>query len=428
MLSLSFIREHSDVVKRAVAERRDHADVDEILRLDSERRRITVAADELKRERNETSRKIGRRELPEEEIEAMKSRTASIGDEIRESDVRIAEIDRVLNQLLLTVPNIPDPSVPIGESEDDNVEVKVWGQKPHFDFEPKEHDHLGQALGIFETRAAVQMSGSRFHTLTGKGARLSRGLTSYMLDFHVKRHGFEEVYVPYLVKRDAMVISAQLPKFEDDAYHLEREDMFLIPTGEVPLVNMLAGEAVDAERLPIKYTAATPCFRREAGAAGRDTRGLIRVHQYEKVEMVMFTRPECSGQTLELLLGYAEEMLQELGLPYHVLLMNTSDLGFGQVKKYDPEVWMPGQSLYREISSCSNLGDFQARRGNIRYRSAGEKPRFVHTLNASGLAVGRTMAALLENCQKEDGSVSLPEVLAPYVDGETVLHGSPTGV
>lgn len=421
MLSLSFIRENPDLVKKAIRERRDEADVDAILRLDSERRELTVRADDLKRKRNESSRKIGRSEVPADEVESLKSRMSRVGDEIREYDRRVAEIDQALNQLLLTVPNIPDPSVPVGSTEADNVVIKELGERSAFAFPPKTHDLLGHDLGIFETEAAVRMSGTRFHTLSAMGARLSRGLGDYMLDIHVRRHGFEELYVPYLVRREAMVVSAQLPKFEDEAYYLEREDMFLIPTGEVPLVNMLVGEIIPLDRLPVKYTTLTPCFRREAGAAGKDTRGLIRVHQYEKVELVMFVEPEKSAEALEYLLACAEAVLQELELPYHVLEMNTSDLGFGQIKKYDPEVWMPSQSVYREISSCSNLGDFQARRGNIRYVKPGAKPRLVHTLNASGLAIGRTIAALLENYQQEDGSVKLPNVLAPYVDGETLL-------
>ncbi len=417
MLSLSFIRDHPDVVRRAVAERKDEAPVDEILRLDAERRRLAVEADELKKERNEASRRIGRREVSPAEAEELKRRMGPIGDRIRELDSVLSETESMLNQLLLHVPNIPDPSVPVGDSEADNVVVKEWGRKPELNFPPKLHDEIGTALGIYDSTAAVRMAGTRFHTLTGLGARLTRALATFMLDMHVKRHGFEEAYVPYLVKREAMVVSAQLPKFEEDAYYLEKEDMFLIPTGEVPLVNLLTGETVDEVSLPIKYTASTPCFRREAGAAGRDTRGLIRVHQYEKVEMVVFTEPEKSMQALGELLGYAEAVLQELGLAYHVLEMNTSDLGFGQVKKYDPEVWMPGQDRYVEISSCSNMGDFQARRGNIRYRKSGEKPRFLHTLNGSGLAIGRTLAALLENGQQSDGSVRLPAAIVPFMGG-----------
>lgn len=419
MLSLAFIRENPDLVRRAIAERRDHADVDGILRLDAERRSITVEADRLKHEVNETSRRIGRGKIEDDELEAVKSRVRELGEQVKGLDQRRGEIDTKLSMLLLEVPNIPDPSVPVGATEADNVEIKMWGEKPAFSFQPKSHDEIGRALGIFETEAAVRMSGSRFHTLTGFGALLSRALTRFMLDMHIQKHGFQEVYVPYLVKREAMIISAQLPKFEEDAYYLESEDMFLIPTGEVPLVNMLAGEVVDGARLPVKLTTSSPCFRREAGAAGRDTRGLIRVHQYEKVEMVMFTEPEASAEALASLLHHAEAVLQALGLAYHVLEMNTSDLGFGQIKKYDPEVWMPGQQLYREISSCSNLGDFQARRGNIRYSVAGQKPRLLHTLNGSGLAVGRTLAALLENYQREDGSVVLPQALERYLGGET---------
>ncbi|HEV3312301.1 MAG TPA: serine--tRNA ligase [Chloroflexota bacterium] len=422
MLSLSFIRENPDLVKKAVEVRRDRADIDGILRLDRERRELTTEADELRRERNESSRLIGRGEVTGTELDQLKARLAAGGKRIAELDGQLVAIEEQLNRLLLEVPNIPDSDVPIGTSEADNVEIKTWGEKRQFEFDPKPHDEIGRRLGIFETEAAVAMSGTRFHSLSGLGARLSRGLTQYMLDTQVRRHGFEEVYVPYLVKREAMVISAQLPKFEDDAYYLEREDMFLIPTGEVPLVNMLAGQTVAAARLPIKLTTASPCFRREAGAAGKDTRGLIRVHQYEKVEMVMFTEPDRSAEALQALLGYAEAVLQELELPYHVLEMNTSDLGFGQTKKYDPEVWMPAQGAYREISSCSNLGDFQSRRGNIRYQKPGEKPRLVHTLNASGLAVGRTIAALLENCQQVDGSVRLPDILSHYLEGETLIR------
>lgn len=422
MVSLQFIRENPELVKQAVAQRADSAPIDQILDLDRERRQLTVEADDLKRERNETSRLVGRGGVQGAELETVKARMRSVSDRIRDLDSRLSAVEAELDQLLLQVPNIPDKSVPVGQTEADNVEVKVWGEKPQFDFKPKIHDEIGHALGILDSASAVKMSGTRFHAWRGLGAQLSRALATFMLEMHVRNHGFEELWVPYLVKREAMVISAQLPKFEDDAYRLEREDMFLIPTGEVPLVNMLAGETVDAARLPIKYTALTPCFRREAGAAGRDTRGVIRVHQYDKVEMVMFVDPETSMEALEELLRYAENVLQALGLPYHVLEMNTSDLGFGQVKKYDPEVWMPGLGEYKEISSCSNMGDFQARRGNIRYRRPGERPRLLHTLNGSGLAVGRTLAAILENGQREDGSVKLPEALVPYIGGITELR------
>lgn len=422
MLSLSFIRENSDIVRQAIADRRDSADIEGILRLDSQRRDISVKADDLKRERNEASRRIGRKDVAEQDIDALKEHMGAIGDQIREYDRQLSGIDEELNGLLLRVPNIPHASVPVGTSEDDNVVIKTWGEKPTFDFEPRAHDDIGRQLGIFHTEAAVSMSGTRFYTLSGAGARLSRALAQYMLDLHVGRHGFEEHWVPYLVKRDAMVVSGQLPKFEEEAYYIEKEDMFLIPTGEVPLVNMFAGQTVDGSKLPIKVTTASPSFRREAGAAGKDTRGMIRVHQFEKVELVMIADPDASVQAHEDLLGYAEAVLQNLQLAYQVMLVNTSDMGFGQVKQYDPEVWMPGQAVFREISSCSNMGDFQARRGGIKYSTPGQKPRFVHTLNASGLAVGRTMAALLENYQSEDGSVALPSVLAPYMGGQTELR------
>lgn len=421
MLSMAFIRDHPDLVRRAVAVRCDTAPIDEILTLDAERRTLTAEADELKRRRNESSRRIGRGEVQDQELVSLKAELAAEGERVRALDQRLATIERELDELLLAVPNIPDPSVPIGSTEADNVVVKTCGAIPTFDYSPRTHDELATALSILDVPDAVKMSGSRFYSLRGTGAQLSRAITAYMLDVHVKRHGFEELYVPYIVKRGAMVVSAQLPKFAEDAYFLESEDMYLIPTGEVPLVNMLVDETVDAARLPIKYATATPCFRREAGAAGRDTRGMIRIHQFNKVEMVMFTEPERSMEALKQLLGYAEDVLQGLELPYHVLEMNTSDLGFGQVKKYDPEVWMPGQNRYVEISSCSNMGDFQARRGNIRYRRPGGRSALVHTLNGSGLAVDRTMAAILENGQREDGSVTLPAALVPYMDGATEL-------
>jgi seryl-tRNA synthetase len=422
MLSLAFIRENPDLVKRAVALRQDSAPIDQILQLDQERRALVAEVDTLRRERNEKSRAIGRGEVQGEDLERMKAELNCVGERIRALDQRLTAIEAELNHLLLQVPNIPDPSVPVGTSEADNVVVRTWGEPRQFPFPARTHDEIGQALGIFDISDAVKMSGSRFYALRGFGAQLNRALASYMLDMHTQRHGFEEIYVPYLVKREAMVISAQLPKFEDDSYYLEQEDMFLIPTGEVPLVNMLANETVDANQLPIKYTTLTPCFRREAGAAGRETRGMIRVHQFDKVEMVMFVEPEKSMEALEELVSYAEAILQGLELPYRIVEMNTSDLGFGQVKKYDPEVWMPGQNRYVEISSCSNMGDFQARRGNIRYRRPGERARLLHTLNGSGLAVGRTLAALLENGQQEDGSVRLPAVLAPYLNGQTEIR------
>jgi seryl-tRNA synthetase len=423
MLSREFIRNNPDLVKQAVAVRCDTAPIDEIVELDAAQRKLKVESEELKSERNRISKSFADRSLSEAERIKARDRATQIRDEISELDRQIDEMETRLHDIELHVPNIPDPDVPIGTTEDDNVVRKTWGEPRTFTFPPKSHADLGESLGIFDTEDAVRMSGTRFYSLRGMGARLEHGLARFMVDIHVKEHGFREMWVPYAVKSDAMVVSAQLPKFAEEAYYLEREDMYLIPTGEVPLVNMEVGNIIESNRLPIQYTAVTPCFRREAGAAGRDTRGMVRVHQFDKVEMVVFCHPEESAEWLQRLVQFAETVLQRLELPYHVLEMNTSDLGFGQVKKYDPEVWMPSLNRYVEISSCSNMGDFQARRGKIRYRpEGGGSPQLVHTLNGSGLAVGRCMAAILENYQREDGSVEIPKAIVPYVDGVTELR------
>lgn len=422
MLSRELIRNDPDRVKRAAADRCDAAPVDEILQLDAEQRDLKGQSDTLKAERNRYSRAFGDSSLSEADRATLRRQATALRDEIADLDGRIEQLETRLHELELWVPNIPDDTVPRGSTEADNVVVRTWGQPRHFDFTPRSHADLGVALGIFDAEDAVRMSGTRFYALRDLGARLQAALARFMLDIHVREHGFREMWVPYAVKREAMIVSAQLPKFADDAYYLESEDMYLIPTGEVPLVNMEVGKILEPDDLPINYTAVTPCFRREAGAAGRDTRGMIRVHQFEKVEMVVFCRPEDSKAWLERLVGFAEVVLQRLDLPYHVLEMNTSDLGFGQVKKYDPEVWMPSLDRHVEISSCSNMGDFQARRGRIRYRpEPGASPRLVHTLNGSGLAVGRCMAAVLETYQQADGSVRLPAALVPYMDGRTEI-------
>lgn len=422
MLSRDFIRTHPDEVKRAVRERCDEAPIDEILALDSEQRRLKIEGDELKAERNRLSKSFSDKTLTVEQREEMRARATELRDRISQLDTRVTELETKLHDLELWVPNIPSADVPVGTSEEDNVVRWTWGTPRDFDFEPKSHADLGEALGIFDAADAVRMSGTRFYSLRGLGARMERALSAFMLDKHANEHGFTPCWVPYAVKSEAMVISAQLPKFAEDAYYLPGEDMYLIPTGEVPLVNMEAGKIQEADQLPILYTAATPCFRLEAGAAGRETRGMIRVHQFDKVEMVVFCKPEESMDWLRKLVGFAEDVLQRLELPYHVLEMNTSDLGFGQVKKYDPEVWMPSLNRYVEISSCSNMGDFQARRGRMRYRPApGEAPRLLHTLNASGVAIGRCMAAIWENYQREDGSIEVPKALVPYMDGTTEI-------
>lgn len=422
MLSREFIRNYPDQVKDAVAKRSDEAPIDEILALDAEQRSLKAESDTLKAERNRISKSFSGKDVSPEQRDQLRARATELRDLTVQLDSRIEELESRLGELELWVPNVPDSSVPVGATEADNVERWRWGEPRAFDFEPKSHADLGEALGIFDPRDAVAMSGTRFYALKGLGARMEQALGEFMLDLHLREHGFQECWVPYAVRREAMIISAQLPKFAEDAYYLEKEDMYLIPTGEVPLVNLEAGKILEAERLPIQYAALTPCFRREAGAAGRDTRGMIRVHQYDKVEMVVLCKPEDSMGWLQRLVKFAEEVLQRLNLPYHVLEMNTSDLGFGQIKKYDPEVWMPSLGRYVEISSCSNMGDFQARRGKIRYRPApGEAPKLVHTLNGSGVAVGRCMAAVWENYQQEDGSIHIPECLVPYMGGVTQI-------
>lgn len=418
MLSREFIRTQPERVKQAVAQRCDSAPIDEIVQLDVEQRTLKAEGDELKAERNRISKSFGDKSLDDEHRAALRAQATELRDRIAKADDRIDQLETRLHELELWVPNIPDEDVPIGTTEDDNVERWSWGTPRHFEFQPKSHADLGELLGIYATEAAVRMSGTRFHTLSGMGARMERALASFMLNLHTREHGFTETWIPYLVRSEAMVVSGQLPKFADDAYYLERDDMYLIPTAEVPLVNLNTDTILEADQLPRLHAALSPSFRKEAGAAGRDTRGLIRVHQYDKVEMVVVCRPEDSREWLDRLVKFAETVLQRLELPYHVLEMNTSDLGFGQVKKYDPEVWMPSLNRYVEISSCSNMGDFQARRGKIRYRpSPGEPARLVHTLNGSGVAVGRCLAAIWENYQQGDGSIEVPAALVPYMEG-----------
>ncbi len=418
MLSRDLIRTQPDRVKQAVAQRCDTAPIDEIVELDAEQRTLKAEGDALKAERNRISRSFGDKGLSVEQRESLRSKATGLRDLIADVDARIDQLEIRLHDLELWVPNIPDADVPLGRTEEDNVERWSWGTPRQFDFRPKSHADLGEKLRIYSTEAAVRMSGTRFHTLSGLGARMERALATFMLDIHTNEHGFTQEWIPYLVRSEAMVISGQLPKFAEDAYYLERDDMYLIPTAEVPLVNLSADTILEADQLPRLYAALSPSFRKEAGAAGRDTRGLIRVHQYDKVEMVVVCAPEDSREWLDRLVKFAETVLQRLELPYRVLEMNTSDLGFGQVKKYDPEVWMPSLNRYVEISSCSNMGDFQARRGRIRYRTApGEPARLVHTLNGSGVAVGRCLAAVWENYQRADGSIEVPASLIPYMDG-----------
>lgn len=341
----------------------------------------------------------------------------AVSDRIKALDSDLATIEEALQEIILTIPNLCDDSVPEGRDEQDNIEIKRWGQIPEFAFAPLAHWDIGEKLGILDFETASRLAGARFALLKGFGARLSRALVSFFLDLHTQRHGYTEVLPPFMVNSKAMTGTGQLPKFKEDLFKLEGWDLWLIPTAEVPVTNIFAGETVDEAELPIKYTAYTPCFRSEAGSYGKDTRGLIRQHQFEKVELVKFTRPDDSWNELESLLADAEEALQLLELPYRVISLCAGDLGFSSAKTYDIEVWLPGQSNYREISSCSNFLDFQARRAGIRYRPKGEKKsRLVHTLNGSGLAVGRTLLAVMENYQQADGSIKVPKVLEPYFD------------
>ena len=426
MLDITFVRENLDTVRHSLADRNFPADaLDKFTELDAERRRVIVEADAVNQARNESSKEIGAlmQAGRKDEAEAKKAEVAGLKDKQSALEKARDEVDSAMRDLLSGLPNIPDPDVPVGPDESANVEIRRWGTPREFEFEPKDHVDLGEALGILDFERATKISGSRFAILNGAGARLERALANFMLDVHTTQHGYTETLPPYLVNREALFGTNQLPKFEDDLFHLKGErELALIPTAEVPVTNYHAGEILDAKDLPKYYTAYSPCFRSEAGSYGRDTRGLIRQHQFEKVELVKLTLPEESEREHEGLTANAERILQLLGLPYRTVILSTGDIGFGARRTYDIEVWLPSQQTYREISSCSNCGDFQARRMNLRFRRAGgSKPEFVHTLNGSGLAIGRTWVAILENYQQADGSVTIPEVLSPYMNGiETI--------
>ncbi len=420
MLDLGFVRKNLELVERKTRLRGVELDFEEFRRIDEERRRVIREVEELKHEKNRISKEIGRAKREGKDVAELVERSRALDDRIDELDKRAKELNDELYRFLARVPNLVHDSVPVGESEEENVVVREWGEPRRFDFEPRPHWEIGERLGILDFERAAKLSGSRFVVLKGWGARLERALINFMLDLHTKEHGYTEVWPPSIVRREVMFGTGQLPKFEDDLYRIERDDMFLIPTAEVPLVNLHREETLDEEVLPLYYTAFTPCFRREAGSHGRDVRGIIRQHQFSKVELVKFTTPETSYQELEKLVGDAEEVLRRLGLPYRVVELCTGDLGFSASKTYDIEVWIPSQNTYREISSCSNCEDFQARRADIRYKPKKGKKRYVHTLNGSGVAVGRTMVAILENYQQEDGSVVIPEVLRPYMGVERI--------
>lgn len=422
MLDLNFVRENLDGVREGLRNRNFPDDaLDKFVELDTGRRRIIAEADEINRQRNSASKEIG--SLVQtgklDEAEAKKAEVAGLKERQAELEKARDDADNVMRDLLAGLPNTPAGDVPVGADELANKEVRRWGEPRDFDFEPKDHVDLGEALGILDLERATKIAGSRFAILNGAGARLERALVNFMLDVHTLEHGYTETLPPFLVNRQALFGTGQLPKFEEDLFHVKDERGFaLIPTAEVPVTNYHADEILDAKDLPKYYTAYTPCFRSEAGSYGRDTRGLIRQHQFEKVELVKLTLPENSEDEHEKLTANAERILQLLGLPYRTVVLCTGDMGFAARKTYDIEVWLPSQQTYREISSCSNCGDFQSRRMNTRFRrSGGAKPEFLHTLNGSGLAVGRTWIAIIENYQQADGSVVIPEILLPYTGG-----------
>jgi seryl-tRNA synthetase len=416
MLSREYLREHADDYRNALKNRGAQADVDRFLELDTERRRSIAAVEQLKAQRNAASQEIAALKKSKQDassqIEAMKR----VGDEIKQIDERLAGVEDELRALELLFPNVPHPSVPIGADETANRVEREWGEKPRFAFTPKPHWEIGEALGILDFDRAVKVAGARFSFLTGAGAKLNRALISFFLDRH-EAHGYTEVVPPFIVNSDSLRGTGQLPKFEEDLFKLTDRDYYLIPTAEVPVTNFHRDEILDAATLPRWYAAYSPCFRSEAGSYGKDTRGLIRQHQFEKVEIVKFAMPEASWDEHETLTADAEELLKALELPYHVVTLSTGDMGFASAKTYDIEVWLPGQDTYREIASSTNFLDFQARRANIRYKTADKKIGFVHTLNSSALPIGRTLVAILENYQQADGSVVVPAVLRPYMKG-----------
>ena len=422
MLDLNYVRDNIDTVRQALNARgADTTALDAFTTADEERRRVIAESDQLNAQRNASSREIGglMKEGKKEEAEARRAEVGALKDRISELDQLRTQAETRMHELLSTLPNIPHASVPVGTDESANVEVRRWGTAPEFSFEPKDHVDLGTALGILDLERATRLAAARFAILNGAGARLERALVNFMLDVQTREHGYLETLPPFIVNSNALFGTAQLPKFEADLFKLRDErELYLIPTAEVPVTNYHREEILDAAQLPMKWAAYTPCFRSEAGSYGRDTRGMIRQHQFEKVELVKYSLPENSYDELESLTRNAETILQKLGLHHRVMTLSTGDLGFGATKTYDIEVWLPSQNAFREISSCSNCEAFQARRAQIRFRRAGgAKPEFVHTLNGSGLAVGRTWIAVLENYQQEDGTVIIPEALRPFMGG-----------
>ena len=419
MLDLKLLQRQPEIVEKALRDRNSPMQVEEFTTLDERRRVLLAESETLKAERNSASAEVGKIKRTGGDASAIMERVGAVNARIKVLDEELEGVQTAQNDWMLSVPNVPHSSVPVGKSEEDNPELHAWGQVPTFSFTPKEHWELAETLGGLDFDRGAKLAGSRFTVYWGWAARLERALASLFLDIHTREHGYTEVQPPLMVNRKTMTGTGNLPKFEEDLFKMEAWDYFLIPTAEVPLTNLFAEEVLEESMLPIGLTAHTPCFRSEAGAYGKDTRGLIRQHQFSKVEMVRFAHPEKSFDELERMRAHAEALLQRLELPYRVITLCTGDMGFASAKTYDLEVWLPGQNKYREISSCSNCMDFQARRANIRFRPAGGgKPEFAHTLNGSGLAVGRTLVAVMENGQQEDGSVILPKALVPYMGGQ----------
>lgn len=422
MLDINFIRNNPDKIKQAIANKHENAaSIDEILELDVQRRSTIYACEQLKSKRNERSKAVNELKKKGQDASGIIEETKKIGDEIKSSEEKLKGLESQMNNLLLRIPNIPSADTPIGKDEKDNVVVKTWGNRKVFDFTPLPHWELGRILDILDLERSSKISGSGFILLKGLGAKLERALFSFMLDLHTREHGYTELFPPFLVNRMAMTGTGQLPKLEEDMYRTTVDDLFLVPTAEVPVTNIHRDEIFSYKDLPVYYTAYTPCFRREAGSYGKDTRGIIRVHQFNKVELVKLVRPETSYHELELLVGNAEKVLQLLGLEYRIVKLCTGDMSFAAAKCYDIEVWSPGLDKFLEVSSCSNFEDFQSRRINVRFRDEDGKIGFVHTLNGSGLALPRTVIALLETYQQKDGSIVIPDVLYPYMSGIKVI-------
>jgi len=423
MLDPAHLRENIEAARDRLAQRGFSLDVQTFQRLDGERKKIILEVERLRQLSKKGSEEVAKLAREKVDVTEKRNEMKALSQQIKDKEEALRTVESAVYQFVSTIPNLPDPAVPVGLTEDQNVEVRRVGEVPRFDFEPKAHWDLCPPLGVLDLERATKITGSRFPLLAGIGARMERALINFMLDIHTKEHGYKEVAPPFMANSESLFGTSQLPKFKEDLFKVEATDYYLIPTAEVPVTNIYRGDIIDGERLPIKFAAYTPCFRSEAGSYGKDVRGIFRQHQFNKVELVKFARPDNSDAELESLVENAEEILKRLKLAYRVVIHSTGDMGFAASKSYDIEVWLPGQNAYREISSCSNFDAFQARRANIKYRPGpGEKVRFVHTLNGSGLAVGRTWIAIMENYQQKDGTVVIPEALRPYIDGLAMIR------